>query len=212
MSDMLAGAPLVHDPFAGTGERLGKLCDDLWIPFSGTEIEASFIVDPRVKQGSSVAISTYPTTPYVLCTSPVYPNGMADHWKASDGSVRKTYRAAVGANEGQDRELHPDNMGRYGYRGTGPNSKKRQQYWELAEACVKNWGGATSVVLNVSDFMSNKILEDVTNPWIDLMERNGWTFERSSAVHTPRMKLGSEESRNERVQFEYVMRFVPQAA
>ena len=34
----------VHDPFAGTGERLGRLCDRLGLPFTGREIEPEFLV------------------------------------------------------------------------------------------------------------------------------------------------------------------------
>ena len=89
----LAGAPHVHDPFAGTGERLGALCDELGVTYSGTEIEPSFIVDPRVRQGDSRRWPTYPPfwpvqpgsaperVPYWIATSPVYANGMADNFR-----------------------------------------------------------------------------------------------------------------------------------
>jgi hypothetical protein len=85
----LSGAPWVHDPFAGTGERLGHLCDELGVPFSGTEIEEPFIVDAaRVWCGDSRDPSTYPTPlvgieHYWIVTSPVYPNGMTDHFISS---------------------------------------------------------------------------------------------------------------------------------
>lgn len=87
----LAGAPWVHDPFAGTGERLGALCDEIGVEFSGTELEEAFIVDPRVVPGDSRDNRTYPRLPwpaigwgpYWIVTSPVYPNGMADHFVSS---------------------------------------------------------------------------------------------------------------------------------
>lgn len=91
---ILADAPHVHDPFAGTGERLGALCDELGVTYTGTELEAPFIVDPRVRQGDSRSWRTYPcarpcagrcpvarTGPYWIVTSPVYANGMADNFR-----------------------------------------------------------------------------------------------------------------------------------
>lgn len=74
----------VHDPFAGEGARLGALCDALGVTFSGTELEAPFIIDPRVKHGNSTKRGTYPRRRHVIVTSPVYPNGVADHFEARD--------------------------------------------------------------------------------------------------------------------------------
>ena len=51
----------IHDPFAGTGVRLGQLCDRLGLTFTGTEIEQSFIVDQRVAHDDSTVPATYPT-------------------------------------------------------------------------------------------------------------------------------------------------------
>lgn len=81
----LDGPVLVHDPFAGTGERLGGLCDTLGLPFSGTELAEAFIVDPRVRQGDSTLKGTYPRRKHwVVATSPVYPNGIADDFHAQE--------------------------------------------------------------------------------------------------------------------------------
>jgi hypothetical protein len=49
----------VHDPFAGTGERLGALCDTLGLTFTGTEIEPEFARDRRVHAGDSAEAGTY---------------------------------------------------------------------------------------------------------------------------------------------------------
>jgi len=65
----------VHDPFAGTGERLGVVCNQLRLPFTGTEIEPEFIVDPRVEVGDSTSPDTYPATSFVVCTSPCLVHG-----------------------------------------------------------------------------------------------------------------------------------------
>src|SRR5687768_13659268 len=101
----------VLDPFAGTGVRLGWLCDQLGLPYMGIEIEPEFIVDPRVVNGD--ATDGFTASEWtVIVTSPVYPNGIADHFKASDTKGRHTYRAALADIAGEDRELHPNNMGR----------------------------------------------------------------------------------------------------
>ncbi len=181
----------VHDPFAGTGERLGRLADDLGVTFTGTEIEPSFIVSPRVNVGDSTDPETYPPSPFVVVTSPVYPNGMADHFAATDGSHRNTYRAAVASNEGVDRPLHPKNMGCYGYRGTGPTSTKRAMYWRLAEAVVACWGGANLAIVNTSDFMARGKIEAVTEPWKRLLKRCGWQIEDVHRVKTARNGYGA---------------------
>lgn len=80
---ILAAAPHVHDPFAGTGERLGALCDELGVSFTGTEIEPEFAEDRRVMVGDSRDAGTYPRLPHWIVTSPVYPNGMADNFRPS---------------------------------------------------------------------------------------------------------------------------------
>lgn len=83
----LFDCPHAHDPFAGTGERLGSLCDEMGVTFSGTELEGVFIRDPRVWPGDSRDPWTYPRCrdiePYWVVTSPVYANGMADNFKPS---------------------------------------------------------------------------------------------------------------------------------
>lgn len=177
----------VHDPFAGTGERLGILCDEYGWEFSGTELELSFIEDLRVTHGNATDPRTYPKVDHwVIVTSPVYPNGVADHWHARDLSRRRNYRASVGKNEGQDRELHIDNMGRYGYRNSGPNSPKRKAYWDIARRSVACWDRADLVVVNVSDYLWKEVREPVVDEWHRLLEDAGWEIEAVQSVETPR--------------------------
>jgi|JI10StandDraft_1071094.scaffolds.fasta_scaffold08724_9 hypothetical protein len=204
----------VHDPFAGTGERLGRMVDALalaednpFCTFSGTEIEPCFIVDKRVVFGDATDPGSYPKgAGLVIVTSPVYPNGVADHFFAQITKwKRNTYRQAVAALEGRDRELVPTNMGRYGYRGTSQKSKKRTAYWSLARTAVANWAHAEMVILNVSDFMVGKDIEPLVEPWGLLLEENGWKITRVEQVATPRYKNGSDKSRNERIDTEAVI-------
>lgn len=211
--DLLPAGIHVHDPFGGDGVRLGHLCTELGLTFSGTEIEPEFIIDTRVRKGDSTKARTYPRQdrwPYWIVTSPVYPNGMADHWEAKDKSKRKTYRWVLAQLLGYDRPLHKNNQARYGYRGTkrGGRSIKRSQYWRIARECAEHWVFADRIVLNVSDFMhSNTDVEPAVQDWIDMLVDMGWKIERDIDVSTRRYKNGSDESRDQRVEHERVIVF-----
>ena len=173
LSTLIPRGARIHDPYAGEGVRLGALADERGWTFSGTELEAPFIIDKRVVAGDATDPSTYPTVPYRIVTSPVYPNGVADHWKAADPSRRRTYRAARAAITGRDRPLADTNMGRYGHRGTGPNNPKRLEYWRLARATVSCWQGATVALVNVSDFMARGLIEPVVEQWAAVLAEVG---------------------------------------
>jgi hypothetical protein len=179
----------LHDPYAGDGSRLGELADELYCTFTGTEIEPSFIIDGRVVAGDATDPSTYPDGRFIIVTSPVYPNGIADSWKAQDPSRRRTYRAAIAAIEGADRELHDNNMGRYGYRNTSATNPKRATYWRLAASTVTCWSGATVAIVNVSDFMTRGKTEPVVDGWRDMLrEVGGFNVVTETKVKTRRWR------------------------
>jgi hypothetical protein len=182
----------VHDPFGGTGERLGKLCDELGLAFTGTEIEPEFIVDQRVHQGDSTTPGSYPTGEYVVCTSPTYPNGMADHFKASDSSKRNTYRHALQRTRGGiDRELHPNNTGRYNIRR---GEQIEAKYWRLANQAVAHW--SDRVVVNVKDFYyENDKIYPTVEMWSALLEKHGYEVLDPIPVETPGQRFGANRHR-----------------
>jgi hypothetical protein len=207
----------IHDPFAGTGERLYEIASRLDPParYSGVEIEPEFIVMGRTElgfvcEGDATNGQDYPASwpdrPYIIVTSPAYPNGMADSWAAQDPSKRKNYRKALEEITGEDRQLHENNQGRYGYRGTGPNSKKRVEYWRIARDSVKNWDGASMVIVNVSDFIYSKLGVDHTEPvvaeWDNLLKEFGWQTYRVP-VGTRRMRHGANSDK--RVPAEWIL-------
>lgn len=219
----LIGRPIIHDPFAGTGERLALMCDVVWdgwgFPYSGTEIEGCFIAAPGIIEGSALDPDTYPPARYpsevatggwVVFTSPAYPNGMADSHKPKDASKRYNYRVAKMQITGDpDANLHEDNMGRYGYRGTlrEGNSQRRKRYWEIAEGAVALWGSADMVMVNVSDFVTKvndeRFVEPLVDDWADLLRRHGWTITDQIPIGTPRMRNG--ENADARVDYEYLL-------
>jgi hypothetical protein len=201
----LSSAPWVHDPFAGTGERLGALCDELGVGFSGTELEAPFIVDRRVHQGDSRDRRTYGIEPgrFWIVTSPVYPNGMADHFKPRDASRRFTYRAAAIELSGDpDYALHEANMGRYSVRA---GAKAERTYWELAAAVIDQWHQAERAIVNVKDFTTGERYVDVTGGWRLAMACKGWHLVRRHDVPCPGMRHGANG--NVRVDTEAVLVF-----
>lgn len=216
----------IHDPFAGEGVRLGKLADEHGWTFTGTELEAPFILDDRVVPGNAIDASSYPPAlicsacgqsppfnahgsrehqpkGYSIVTSPVYPNGIADDFNARDGSRRRTYRAALAKITGTDAPLHPNNQGRWGYRGTPLSSSRRAIYWHLADQAVACWGNAEAVYLNVSDFVARSRVEPVVEGWARCLTNHGWTIVRSYPVSTRRWRDGA--NRESRVDGEVVL-------
>lgn len=197
---------VLFDPFAGTGEALRALANDLFMDYGGVEIEPAFIVAPNIKQGDATDLSSYPTVPYIIFTSPAYPNGMADHFEAKDDSKRHTYRKANALLEGADRELHPNNQARYGYRGTKRHGKstKRDEYWRIAREAVMCWGSAEMILLNVSDFKHSRgEIEPLVQDWRTLLSSFGWSAQTEIPVGTKRQRQGANG--NERMDVEVVV-------
>jgi hypothetical protein len=176
----------VHDPFAGQGDRLGALCDRLGLTFTGTEIEAPFIVDSRVSPGDSTERETYPNWRHCVVTSPAYPNGWADHFDARDGSQRHTYRQALAAIVGHDRPLHSRNMGRHSVRS---GRKATARHFNIAAAAVRWW--PDHVVVNVSDFEHKGAPWPLVDRWCLLLDTVGYRIHDPIPVPTPRLRLGA---------------------
>jgi len=156
---------IIHDPFAGAGLRLGSLCDELGLTYSGRDLELWDPRDERVKVGDSTLARNYPSSPYIICTSPTYGNGVNDHFKPKDTSRRLTYRVALG------HALHPHNTGRYSGRGS---RKGELEYWRLHEECVKHWPDV--VVVNVKDSIRKGKVYPLGTKWRVLLMRYGYTI------------------------------------
>jgi hypothetical protein len=228
----LASAPWVHDPFAGTGERLGALCDELGVGFSGTELEAPFIVDGRVKQGDSRDPEAYPVKvairdvglwpSYWIVTSPVYPNGVADHFRPkccdqcdSKGAQRcpanphpnyrrMTYRTSLMEIMGDNTvELNEANMGRYSYRG---GAKKAAAYWRIATEVAAQWSHAERAIVNVKDFVHEGQVVPLAEMWESMLTHgHDWQLIRRHDVECPGMLHGA--NRGARIATEAILVF-----
>lgn len=187
IAPLIPRATWVHDPFAGTGHRLGQVADvHGWI-FTGTEIEPEYIVDRRVRFGDATDRASYPANDHLLVTSPTYPNGMADHFKASDPTDRHTYRQALHRILGYDRPLHPNNMGRLNLRR---GRKIAAEYWRLAEAAVSCWSAPT-VFVNMKDVVVDHQVVAVVDDWVRLLDRYGYEVIERFEVACPGQRHGA---------------------
>jgi hypothetical protein len=189
----------VHDPFAGPGEKLGKQCDQLGVAFTGTELTPTWVEgavnqrpgDPRVRIGDSTDAATYPDGAYCVVTSPTYPNGVADDFKATDYEGRNTYRHSVQrANNGVDVGLEERNTGRYGLRR---GEKSLATYWRLERAAVRHW--PDHVLVNVKDIPYTKhgqeLIYRTVDKWVALLEEVGYEIVDRTDVATPGQRQGA---------------------
>ena len=186
----------IHDPFAGGGRRLGGLCDQMGIPFTGTDLEPWDDRDPRVSIGDSTLSSTYPVAPYSVITSPTYNNGVNDHFHPQDGSRRLTYRAAAG------HELHASNTGRW----SGRSSKKGEdEYWRITREVVKNWPSVALV--NVKDSIRAGETYPLVQLWTDLLVEYGYDVLRED-VECPGWRFGANHEKRTSTEAILVARFL----
>lgn len=200
--------PYVFDPYAGTGERLAELLGNDF-DGGGVELQRKFIVARQlVKQGDATNPKVYPTVPFVIVTSPAYPNGMSEQYNIgeADTSYRPTYANAHQRLGGD--KLHPNNMGALGYRGTkrGGRSVKRAAYWELARRSVEVWTAnehCIGIYLNVSDFLSGGEVEPLVADWADLLREHGWKQVTRYKVRTPRNN--GVDNADQRVEYETIL-------
>lgn len=178
----------IHDPFAGTGIRLGKLCDTLNITFTGTDIEDWPGKDPRVRIGDSALIETYPAGPYTIITSPTYQNKrLADYKNGPTPNTNPKGRRDYGISLG--RALHPNNTARW----TG-NDRFASEYWERHREIAKTWE-TYRVILNV-DF-------PIAHEWAVLLHDAGWPVQDHHIVKTPRYRGLSNDTI--RAQYELII-------
>lgn len=215
--------PVLHDPFAGTGEALAEIAERCQpggfgpLPYSGTELEPEWIVDHHVIHGDATDYRTYP--PYrvahgtmegngrfIIVTSPAYPNGMADAWKATDDSERNTYQWRLDKLRGKHVEMHRNNQARLGYRGTkrGGKSSKREAYWRVAREAVECWMSADMLLVNVSDFKhGNGQTEPLVTDWRCLLKEFGWHDQ--TEIHVGTRRNGNGSNADQRVEHETII-------
>jgi hypothetical protein len=160
----------VHDPYAGTSVRLGRLCDHLGAVFTGTELELPFIGDQRVVRADARDPCGYPRRPFTVVTSPTfldrrladYRNGPTDR---TNPKGRHDYAISLG------RALHPDNTARH----TGRSAQHEiDAYWAAHAAAVQHWH--QRAIVNMSQVSAQA--------WCALLRDGGYRIEAVVDVPT----------------------------
>ena len=146
LRDLIRPGEHIHDPFAGTGLRLGALCDELGATYSGGDIEDWPGHDPRVALADATVADSYPVEPFTVVTSPVYLNKrLADYANGPLPTTKVKGRRDYGISLG--RPLHANNLA----RTTGQHARhdEGEAYWRLHREAAKHWGDG--VVVNVDE-------------------------------------------------------------
>lgn len=187
IGSMIEPPALVFDPFAGEGTRLGRVCDRLRVRFAGMDLEDWPGHDERIYQANAVDQENYPTEPFLVATSPAYPNGMADHFVPKDTSKRYTYRSALG------RDLHPDNMGRYNLR---KGKRAMEIYWSIARSAVDCWAECKAdAIVNVKDVpvpgTHGKEMYPLADEWATMMADYGYRVTQRLQIPVVSMRNGA---------------------
>jgi hypothetical protein len=181
----------IHDPYAGPGARLARLCDELGNTFSGGDIESWPGHDPRITQVDARDPAGYPLIPFRITTSPVYVNKrLADYPNGPTALTkikgRRDYAIALG------HALHPDNLA----RATG-RPARAATYWRGHADAIKYWGDR--VIVNVDS--------PIGQGWQELLVADGYTIEDVIPVVTQR--YGGLDNAEKRADHEVVIIAVP---
>ncbi len=193
LAELIRRGEHIHDPFAGPGLRLGRLCDELGATFTGGDIDGPWAdgVDPRVTLGADARDpATYPPPPFRICTSPTYANKRFCNYPNGPLTTTKTerrrdYGIALG------RALDPRNLARF----TGHQYRKARAaaYWRGHSDAVKSWG--EQVILNVD--------EPISEPWQALLAAHGYAIEAVIPAFTRR--YGGLDNAEKRAEHEVVV-------
>lgn len=177
----------IHDPFAGTGLRLGQLCNDVGAAFTGTDIEDWPGHDWRVALGDSTFAASYPGRGFTIVTSPVYLNKrLADYPNGPLPTTRMKGRRDYGISLG--RALHPNNLARH----TGRPSRA-VDYWRLHGDAVKHW--RERAIVNVDG--------PIEAGWLKLLLDHGYRID--DVHHVVTQRYGGLDNASKRADFEVVI-------
>lgn len=177
----------ILDPFAGTG-RVHELADPAnGIHTYGIEIEPEWAaMHPFTQVGDALQLP-HPVAFFdMVLTSPTYGNRLADRHNAKDASIRRSYTFDLRKLVGDPtRELAPNNTGRVPFNAQ--YKVMHQAAWSEVWRVLRPGG---LFVLNVSDFVKNKKVQQVCRWHIDTLTMMGFDVEREIEVETPRLRYG----------------------
>ena len=191
IAELLLAGEHIHDPYAGRGLRLGALCDDLGLTFTGTDIERYEGADFRVDGGNSEMPLTYPAKPFTVTTSPTYANKrLSDYAKvgplpSTQLRGRRDYAISLG------RPLSPGNTalltGRHANRDDGA------AYYAAHARAIRHWD--ERAIVNVD--------EPISARWCQLLEQHGFQILQVIPAFTRR--YGGLDNAEKRAEYEVVI-------
>jgi hypothetical protein len=192
MLKFLNGYERILDPFAGTG-KLRLIRPDAYL------IE----LEPEWASVGGAIVSNALRMPYglgyfdAIATSPCYGNRMAD--KFTDRQPEKKYRRNTYKHV-LGRDLHKDNSGQLQW-GESYREFHREAWRECRRVLRQNG----RLVLNISDHIRDKQVQNVTDFHVDVLEKLGFVLIEHIKVGTPRNRLGANSQL--RVGYESVIAF-----
>lgn len=192
---MLPDEGRVLDPFAGTG-RIHELATATRVTV-GVEIEPEWAaMHPDTIVGDSTGLSEmFDEASFdAICTSPTYGNRFADHHKARDGSVRRSYTHDLG------RQLHVNNSGAMHWGNA--YRTLHTTVWAQCHNVLKPGG---VLVLSISDHIRKGSPQGVHLWHVGKLGQLGFEIQAMSPIATQRLRHG--ENGDQRVSHEWVIRF-----
>lgn len=184
---LLPDVGIVLDPMAGVG-NIHKLATKTRKTV-GIEIEPEWAAaHPDTMVGNCLRLPFGNAAFDAVMTSPCYGNRLADHHRAQDGSVRRSYTHDLQHTTGDsERQLHPENSGTL--RAT------KAEYWAFH---ARAWSEVARVlrpggrfILNVSDHIARGQVVPVVERHADLVLLAGFTLVKEFRVTTRRMRYGA---------------------
>jgi hypothetical protein len=172
LAPLLDDVPLVFDPFAGRGRRLGALGHRLGVRFAGIDIERYAGADPRVRCGDARNAASYPDEPFVVVTSPVYfANRISsDYVNGPTLTTKRNGRRCYGMSLG--RALHAGNLARL------CRPANLDHYIAEHIAVAEHWD--TTALVNCDS--------PIADIWTEILEAAGFAVDQIIEVRTRRYR------------------------
>jgi tRNA G10 N-methylase Trm11 len=184
---LLPAKGIVLDPFAGIGGVHALATDTL--KTVGIEIEPEWAAAHRdTLVGDATSLPFGPRSFDAVVTSPTYGNRYADHHEARDGSWRRGYTHDLQKTTGDhDRKLAERNTGRW-YAWQPAYATLHRRAWAEVRRVLCDGG---PFILNVSNFIRDGEIFDVTGMHIEICYDLGFRLEQRFNVRTQRMRYGA---------------------
>lgn len=189
-AELLDRRPIIVDPFAGSGRihDLGDFADTY-----GFEIEEEYaalhhrtvVADSRHLAVMWAMAHGVDAKVDIVATSPVYPNGMTDVFKARDNSERNTYQADLGRPPSEGSAV-------LAVRGARKLTPAYRELHEMVWAqCLQVLAPGGLILCNTSNHFVGSVLQRVTEWHLNVWLRLGCSIHEVKPIWTKRNGNGA---------------------